>query len=60
MSAGSVSLPEPGEYVVRVRWSRYLSASDGCMRPTMDGWSVLVVEHSGTATIEGSLMPRHC
>jgi hypothetical protein len=56
----TVSLPEPGEYVVRVRWSRYLSASDGCMRPTEDGWSVLVVEHSGTVTIEGSLAPRHC
>ena len=35
----TVSLPEPGEYVVRVRWSRYLSTSDGCMRPT-DGWVV--------------------
>ena len=50
----TVSLPEPGEYVVRVRWSRYLSTSDGCMRPTAEGWSVLVVEHSGTATIEGT------
>ena len=56
----TVALPEPGEYVVRVRWSRYLSASDGCVRPTEDGWSVLVVEDSGTVTIEGSLAPRHC
>jgi hypothetical protein len=56
----TVSLPEPGEYVVRVHWSRYLSASDGCMRPTEDGWSVLRVEHPGTVTIEGSLAPRHC
>jgi hypothetical protein len=56
----TVSLPEPGEYVVRVRWSRYLSTSDGCMRPTEDGWSVLAVERSGTTTIEGSLAPRHC
>ena len=56
----TVALPEPGEYVVRVRWSRYLSASDGCMRPTEDGWSVLVGEQSGTVTIEGSLAPRHC
>jgi hypothetical protein len=56
----TASLPEPGEYVVRVRWSRYLTASNGCMRPTEDGWSMIVVEHPGTAKIEGSLAPRHC
>jgi hypothetical protein len=55
-----VSVPEPGEYVVRVHWSRYLSASIGCLRPTGDGWSTLVVEQPGTVTIEGSLTPRHC
>jgi hypothetical protein len=56
----TVSLPEPGAYVVRVRWSRYLTASNGCMQPTEDGWSMLVVEHPGTAEIEGSLAPHHC
>ena len=56
----TVSVPEPGEYVVRVRWSRYLTASNGCMRPTEDGWSTIVVEHPGTAEIEGSFAPRHC
>ncbi len=56
----TVSLPEPGDYAVRVRWSRYLSASDGCMRPTEDGWSEVVVQHSGIVKIEGSLAPRHC
>ena len=56
----TVSLPAPGEYVVRVHWSRYLSASIGCIRPTDDGWSMLVVEKPGTVTIEGSLTPRHC
>jgi hypothetical protein len=56
----TVSVPEPGEYLVRLHWSRYLSASTGCMRPTEDGRSVLVVEHPGTVTIEGSLAPRHC
>lgn len=56
----TVSLPEPGEYVVRLRWSRYLSTSNGCMRPTEDGWSMVVVERAGTAKIEGSLQPRHC
>jgi hypothetical protein len=56
----TVSLPEAGEYSVRVRWSRYLSASDGCMRPTKDGWSEVVVQRSGIVKIEGSLAPRHC
>jgi hypothetical protein len=56
----TVSLPEPGEYVVRVRWSRFVSASNGCMRPTEDGWSAVVVEQPGTVKIEGSLLPRHC
>jgi hypothetical protein len=56
----TVSIPEPGAYVVRVHWSRYLTASNGCMRPAEDGWSMIVVEHPGTAEIEGSLAPRHC
>jgi hypothetical protein len=56
----TVSLPVAGEYSVRVRWSRYLSASDGCMRPTKDGWSEVVVQHSGIVKIEGSLAPHHC
>jgi hypothetical protein len=56
----TVSLPEPGEYVVRLRWSRYLTASNGCMRPTEDGWSMVVVERPGTTKIKGSLLPRHC
>lgn len=56
----TVSLPESGEYVVRLRWSRYLSTSNGCMRPTEDGWSMVVVERPGIAKIEGSLQPRHC
>jgi hypothetical protein len=56
----TASLPEPGEYVVRVRWSRYLTTSNGCIRPTRDGWSMIVVDRPGTARIEGSLAPRHC
>jgi hypothetical protein len=56
----TLSLPDPGEYMVRVRWSRYLSASDGCVRPSADGWSEVVVEHAGIVKIEGSLAPRHC
>ncbi|HEY6686142.1 MAG TPA: hypothetical protein VI094_08045 [Propionibacteriaceae bacterium] len=56
----TVSLPEPGEYVVRVRWSRFVSASNGCVRPTAEGWSVVVVQHPSTVKIEGRLAPRHC
>jgi hypothetical protein len=56
----TVSLPEPGEYVVRVHWSRYLSASNGCVRPAQGGWSMVEVEHPGTLKIKGSLAPRHC
>jgi hypothetical protein len=56
----TVSLPQPGEYALRVHWSRYLSASDGCMRPAQDGWSTVVVDRPGTVKIKGSLAPRHC
>jgi hypothetical protein len=52
------ALPEPGEYVVRAHWSRYLSASSGCVRPAEGGWSAVVVEHPGTVKIEGGLTPR--
>jgi hypothetical protein len=56
----TVSLPEPGAYAVRVHWSRYVSVSDGCVRPAAGGWSEVVVEHPGIVKIEGSLAPRHC
>jgi hypothetical protein len=56
----TVSLPKAGEYVVRVHWSRYLSTSAGCVRPAEGGWTTLVVEQPGSATIKGSLLPRHC
>jgi hypothetical protein len=56
----TVSLPEPGEYSVRVHWSRYLSVSNGCVKPAPDGLSVVVVQDPGTVKIKGSLAPRHC
>jgi hypothetical protein len=56
----TMSLPKPGEYLIRVRWSRYLSASTGCVRPAENGWSTVVVQEPGTVKIQGSLMPRHC
>jgi hypothetical protein len=43
-----------------VRWSHYLTASNGCMRPTEDGWSMIAVEHPGTVKIDSSLAPHHC
>ena len=54
----TVSLPEQGEYVLRVRWSRYLTASNGCMRPAEDGWSRSWLNTPGTAEIEGSFASR--
>ena len=56
----TLSLPSPGQYLLRVHWSRYLSASDGCVRPTEDGWSMVVVDRPGTVKIEGSWTPRRC
>jgi hypothetical protein len=56
----TLSLPEPGEYSVRVHWSRYLSVSNGCVKPAPDGWSVVVVQDPGTVKIKGSLAPHHC
>ena len=56
----TVSVPEAGAYEMRVRWYRYLSASNGCVRPAEGGWSTLVVERPGTVTITGSLLPHHC
>jgi hypothetical protein len=56
----TVSLPHSGEYVMRVHWSRYLSSSDGCVRPAAGGWSTVVVQRPGTVKIHASLAPRHC
>jgi hypothetical protein len=53
-------LPEPGEYVMRVHWSPYLSVSTGCVKPAGGGWSIVVVQGPGTVKVEGSLRPRHC
>lgn len=59
----TMSLPKPGEYALRVHWSpylSYLSLSTGCVKPAQGGWSTVVVQNPGTATLEGSLAPRHC
>ena len=56
----TVSLPEAGDYVLRVHWSRYMSTSAGCVRPAEGGWTTLVVDQPGSAKLKGSLLPRHC
>ncbi len=56
----TLSLPEPGEYVLRVRWSRYVSASRGCVRQADSGWTTVVVDNPSIVKIKGSLAPRHC
>jgi hypothetical protein len=56
----TLSLPSPGQYALRVRWSRYLASSNGCVRPAKGGWSMVVVDEPGTVKIEGSLAPRRC
>ena len=59
----TMSLPKPGEYALRVHWSpylSYLSLSTGCVKPAQGEWSTVVVQNPGTATLEGSLAPRHC
>jgi hypothetical protein len=56
----TLTLPEPGTYDVRIRWSRFLSSSAGCVRPSPDGWTVLVMDQPGSARLHGSLLPRRC
>jgi hypothetical protein len=56
----TVQLPEPGLYEVRIRWSRFVSASTGCVRESADGWTIVGLTRPGTVTIEGSLFPRRC
>lgn len=56
----TLALPTPGAYDVRIRPSRFLSASSGCVRASPDGWTELVVDEPGTVRLHGSLLPRHC
>ena len=53
-------LPKPGEYTLHVRWSPYLSVSNGCVKPAQGGWSTVVAQNPGVVEVEGSLAPRHC
>jgi hypothetical protein len=56
----TMELPQPGEYEVRVRWSRFVGASAGCVRKSPGGWTVVVVPQPGTVRIAGDLTPQRC
>jgi hypothetical protein len=56
----TVELPEPGQYELRVRWSRFLGASAGCVRESADGWTTVVVAQPGTVRVAGDLTPHRC
>jgi len=53
-------LPQRGDYVVRVRWSRFVSSSAGCVQPAAGGWTTVTVDQPGTVKIEGTLAPQRC
>lgn len=53
-------LPQRGDYVVRVRWSRFVSSSAGCVRPALGGWTMITVDQPGSVKIEGSFLLHHC
>jgi hypothetical protein len=56
----TLDLPAAGGYEVKVRWSRWLSASTGCLEPSRAGWTRVVVERAGTVRIASSLAARTC
>ena len=56
----TLDLPVAGEYELKVRWSKWLSASSGCLEPGRAGWTRVVVEQPTTVRVQASLLPRHC
>ena len=56
----TVELPAAGEYELRVRWSRWLSASTGCLEPGSGSWTRVVVAEPATVHVESSLLPERC
>ena len=56
----TLDLPAPGEYELRIAWSRWLSATAGCLEPGPSGWTRLVVESPTTVRIGASVAPRRC
>jgi hypothetical protein len=56
----TVELPAAGEYDLRVRWSRWLSASSGCLEPGLGGWTRIVVAEPATVRLASGLVPERC
>lgn len=49
-----------GETLVRVRWSRWLSAGDACLREGPDGWTLLRAGEPGEYRLTSSLKEQEC
>jgi hypothetical protein len=56
----TLDLPAGGEYDLKVRWSRWLSASTGCLEPRPGGWTRVVVEQASTVRVAASIAPQEC
>jgi hypothetical protein len=56
----TLDLPAAGEYDLKVRWAKWLSASTGCLEPGSDGWTRVVVDEATTVRVESSILPRGC
>jgi hypothetical protein len=56
----TLELPAAGKYDLRVRWSRWLSASAGCLERGPEGWTRVVVEQAEVVRLTSRLMPRPC
>jgi hypothetical protein len=56
----TVDLPAAGAYDLRVQWSRWLTASTGCLEPGPGGWTRVVVDQPTTVRVASSLLPERC
>jgi len=56
----TLDLPAAGSYDVKVRWSRWLAASAGCVEPGPSGWSRIVVDRPSTIRLAASIAPQRC
>jgi hypothetical protein len=56
----TLDLPAAGTYDLKVRWSRWLSASTGCLQPGPGGWSQVIVEQPTTMRIASGITPPRC
>jgi hypothetical protein len=56
----TLDLPAAGEYDLKVRWSRWLSASSGCLEPGPGEWTRVVVDEAAMVRLESSIVPQRC